>query len=175
MKKNDTANKLILILICAHVCLCLSACGNEGTVEETVEITTPAEETAPADTGKSGDADAKKDADPQETGKSDAKAKSPYEQIYNDYKAEMEEATETYVGELKEKSGSLSKNDLYDETQKRIKALEKIYDEGKDKMVDTMLKSTEDDAKAYKKYFEKLTETYTELTREITATYTDNF
>ena len=42
-------------------------------------------------------------------------------------------------------------------------------------MVDTMLKSTEDDDEAYEKYFAKMTEKFTEYTREITAAYTDQF
>ena len=42
-------------------------------------------------------------------------------------------------------------------------------------MVDTMLKSTEDDDEAYEKYFSKMTEKYTEYTREITSAYTDQF
>ena len=42
-------------------------------------------------------------------------------------------------------------------------------------MVKTMLASTEDDEKAYTKYFDKMTEAYTEYTRDITSAYTDAF
>ena len=72
-------------------------------------------------------------------------------------------------------ASSISKNDLYDETQDRIEKLKKIYDDGKGTMVDAMLASTNDDEDTYKYYFGKLTESYTELSREITSAYTDAF
>ena len=87
----------------------------------------------------------------------------------------MKSATKKYVDELNDKASSLSKSKLYDETQARIDDLKEVYDKGKDKMVKTMLASTEDDEKAYKKYFNKMTEAYTEYTREITSAYTDAF
>ena len=34
---------------------------------------------------------------------------------------------------------------------------------------------TEDDVKEYNKYFKKMTEKYTEYSRELTSVYTDNF
>ena len=169
--------KITAILISVLMCFCVCACGENGPVEETVEITTPAEGAeTPADTGsKSDDSESKDKSDSKKSDDSDEKADSQYEQIYKDCKAEMKEATKKYVGELEDKADSVSKSKLYDETQDRIKALGEIYDKGKDKMVDAMLKSTEDDEKEYKKYFDKMTEEYTELSREITSVYMDEF
>lgn len=181
----DTAKKLTAILISALMCFCVCACGGEDEVEETVEITTPSENSQQgnddgksADEDKGGDSDVTWSPESKDTGKTEKaekKSDSPYKTIFNDYDGKMKDATKKYVDELEDMTGSTSKDDLYDETQDRIKGLEKIYDEGKDKMLDTMLKSTEDDADDYEKYFNKLTESYTEYSREITSVYTDTF
>ena len=113
--------------------------------------------------------------DKEKSDKPDKDAKSPYKKIYKACDKEMKEATAKYVEELNDKAGSISKSELYDETQDRIDALKKIYDKNKETMVDTMLKSTEDDDEAYEKYFAKMTEKFTEYTREITAAYTNQF
>ncbi|MBE6029417.1 MAG: hypothetical protein E7226_04610 [Clostridiales bacterium] len=183
-KANETGNKLFRLLtvffISALICFGVCACGDSANTEETVEITTPSEETtAPADDETQTD-DASKDEDSSEDGEgksedTDKTSGSQYEKIYKDCNAEMKKATDKYVDELKDLSSSLSKNKLYDETQNRIDELKKIYDDGKDKMVKAMLASTEDDDKDYKKNFQKLTEAYTEYTRDITSAYTDAF
>ena len=116
-----------------------------------------------------------KEKDKEKSDKPDKDAKSPYKKIYKDCNKQMKEATAKYVEELNDKADSISKSELYDETQDRIDALKKIYDKNKDLMVDTMLKSTEDDDEAYEKYFAKMTEKFTEYTREITAAYTNQF
>ena len=182
-KMNRTTDNLyralLAFLISALMCFCMCACGGSGNTEETIEITTPSEETtAPADDADASDDTAKDENGAEDSDGSGGTAKSSgsqYEKLYKDYNAQMKEATAKYVDELKEKSSSLSKSDLYDETQDRIDAVKKIYDEGKDKMVDAMLASEEDDARDYKNNFSKLTEAYTEYTREITSTYTDAF
>ena len=178
----DIFSFITAVLICVLMCFCLSACGESSNTEETVEITTPSEEpeTAIYEKETSGDEDKDKDEDSSDDSDSQdsdsgKKADSKYEQIYMDCNAQMKDDTAKYVKELKKKSSSLSKSKLYDETQDRIDELKKVYDDGKDKMVDTMLASTEDDEKAYKKYFNKLTEAYTEYTRDITSAYTDAF
>ncbi|MGX8774390.1 MAG: hypothetical protein ACSW8G_04960 [Bacillota bacterium] len=181
MKNRKKIKKLFglitALLVSALMCFCMSACGDDGNTEETVEITTPSEEAAPLEKGDNAsiasgsDQNASEDKDSKDSGK----AKSEYESIYNDYKARMKEAKGKYEDELKEKSSSLSKSKLYDETQDRIDGLREIYDEGKDKMVEAMLASTNDDAKTYKKYFNKLTDDYTEYTRDITSVYMDAF
>ena len=205
MKRIDTAKKLTAIFISVLMCFCMCACGENGSVEETVEITTPAEDVEPAgDKDKASDEDTDKDEDTgdeasdgietpgsiEDSGDSwntdsededndeemDKKyAKSPYKKIFEDSNAEMEKAKEKYVEELNGMASSISKSELYDETQDRIKKLEKIYDKHKKEMVDTMLKSTEDDVEPYTEYFSRMTEKYTEYTREITAAYTDQF
>ena len=197
-----TAKKLIAILISVLMCFCMCACGGSDAVEETVEITTPAEDAVDAggDKAQDGDEDSDKDdnsdkdedtdkdkvsdedktsddenadnsevkwspqdkeKDKEKSAKPDKDAKSPYKKIYNDCNKEMKDATAKYVEELNEKADSVSKSELYDETQDRIDALKKIYDKNKDLMVDTMLKSTEDDDEAYEKYFAKMTEKFT--------------
>lgn len=177
MTRIDTAKKLTAILIGALMCFCVCACGGEGEVEKTVEITKPVEETQQGnDEGKS--ADVKWSPEEKETAateKADKESDSPYKTIFKDYDSKMKDATKKYVDELEGMTDSKSKDELYDETQDRIKGLEKIYDEGKDKMLETMLKSTEDDADDYEKYFGKLTENYTEYSREITSAYTSVF
>ena len=188
-KSRGTGNKLLIILtallISTLMCFCMCACGDSGNTEETVEITTPSEEaTAPIDneikTGEANqdedDADDSDDSDDEDDSDDSAQAaNSPYAKIYKDCNAAMKKATAEYVDELKEKSSSLSKSKLYNETQARMDDLKRIYDENKDKMVEAMLASTEDDAKDYKKNFKKMTEAYTEYSREITSVYTDAF
>ena len=183
MKKANLtdSNKLkrsTVFLISLLMCFCMCACGGSGNTEETVEITTPSEETtAPVDNEiKTGDTSQDEDGtdDPDNSGNA-GKSSSQYAKIYKDCDAAMKEATAKYVDELKEKSSSISKSKLYDETQARMEDLKKIYDENKDKMVEAMLASTKDDAKDYKKNFKKMTEAYTEYSREITSVYTDAF
>ena len=183
-KMNRTTDNLIRILLALLIgtlmCFCMCACGGASNTEETIEITTPSQEGAePADNQIIiGDKDEDKDAATSEEGSSeeaDISSDSQYAQIYKDCNAKMKEATAKYVDELKDEASSLSKSKLYDETQARIDELKKIYDDGKDKMVEAMLASTEDDVKAYKKNFSRLTESYTEYTREITSAYTDAF
>lgn len=183
MKKANGTDKLFRLLtaflIGAMMCFGMCACGDSANTEETVEITTPSEEAAPADDETQAD-DAAKDEDSSEdeggnSGDTDNSSGSQYEKIYKDCNAEMKKATNKYVDELKDKASSLSKSKLYDETQSRIDELKKVYDGGKDKMVKAMLASTEDDDKDYKKNFQKLTEAYTEYTRDITSAYTDAF
>ena len=180
----NTVKKLIALFISMLMCFCMCACGGEGSVEETVEITEPA--AAPADgedkndDGDKNGAEVKWKPDSQDeakvkAGKPDKKAGSPYKSIYRDCNIAMRDATSKYVGQLKDKASSISKNELYDETQGKIEELKKIYDKHKDIMVDTMLKSTEDDDEDYKKYFAKMTEKYSEYTREITSVYTEQF
>ena len=183
-KANATGNNIIRIitalLISMLMCFCMCACGSDSNTEETIEITTPSEETtAPADDEtKAEDTDQDEDEDGSDSSDSDEEidaSSSQYAKIYKDCNAEMKKATAKYVDELKEKASSVSKSKLYDETQDRIDALKKIYDGSKDKMVDAMLASTEDDAKDYEKYFTKMTEAYTEYSRELTTVYTDAF
>ncbi len=181
-KANKTGNKLYrlltVLLISALMCFGMSACGDSSNTEETVEITTPSEEAAPADDEAQADDAAAEDgtgSDDEKVEDADNSSGSQYEKIYKDCNAEMKKATDKYVDELKDKASSLSKSKLYDETQNRIDELKKVYDGGKDKMVKAMLASTEDDDKDYKKNFQKLTEAYTEYTRDITSAYTDAF
>ena len=185
--KNRSMHNIFRIitafLISVLMCLFMCACGDTSNTEETVEITTPSEETTTADKpdlsigtqdeddGDDEDSDDDEDED-EDSGKY---ADTEYAKIYKDCNKEMKSATEKYVDELNDKASSLSKSKLYDETQARIDDLKEVYDKGKDKMVKTMLASTEDDEKAYKKYFNKMTEAYTEYTREITSAYTDAF
>lgn len=187
MKKSSrTGNNLVRILtallISTLMCFCMSACGNDSNTEETIEITTPTEETtAPKDnelkTGGTAededDSDSSEDVD--EDDDDNISSDSQYAKIYKDCNAEMKKATAKSVDELEDMVSSVSKNKLYDETQDRIDGLKKIYDEGKDKMVKAMLASTEDDVKDYEQYFNKMTEKYSEYTREITSAYTDAF
>lgn len=184
MKNQSRTNSNIFIittavLISVLMCFCMCACGDNANTEETVEITTPTEMTsAPADNhdisaGINNDENGSENAD--DSGSDADKNGSQYKKIYNDCNTQMKADTAKYVSELKEKSSSLSKSKLYDETQARIDELKKVYDDGKDKMVKAMLASTEDDAKEYNKYFTKMTESYTEYTREITSAYTDAF
>lgn len=179
-------NIFIALVLAVAMSGVLSACGDNDSVEETVEITTPSEEAETEqpifeqaaededsdeeEENAEGEDDADDDADEQV----DADA-SQYAKIYKDCDTKMEEATKQYVKSLNSDKFSLSKSKLYDATQDKIKKLEKVYDEGKDQMVKAMLASTEDDGKEYKKYFQKMTEAYTEYSREITSVYTDAF
>ena len=172
------------LFICVLVCFGMSACGDKSNTEETVEITTPVVEAlAPADnheelveTDGDGDEDGSGDEDSDGDSKDSGKySDTEYARIYNDCNAEMKKAKAKYVKELKEMTESTSKSKLYDETQSRVDSLKEIYDDGKDKMVDAMLASTEDDEKAYKKYFKKLTEAYSDYSRDITSAYMDAF
>ena len=182
IRKRTTSNIFTLItalFICVLMCFCMSACGDDSNTEETVEITTPSEETtAPADDeNTSGDEVSDENSSGSSDSKDSASGKigSEYEKIYKDCDAEMKDATDKYVKELKEKASSVSKSTLYDETQDRIDGLKKIYDASKTKMVDAMLESTRDDAKSYKKYFDKMTQAYTDYTRDLTQVYMDAF
>ena len=184
MKKSSrTANNIFLILtamlISALMCFCMCACGDSTNTEETVEITTPSEEAADSADNPIKIGDKSKDKDSSEksddSDDSDKSSSSQYAKIYKACNTEMKEASAKYVDELEEESSSLSKSKLYDETQAKIEDLKKIYDDGKDKMVKTMLASTEDDAKEYEKYFQKMTEAYTEYSRDLTTVYTDAF
>lgn len=143
--------KLYILLLVAVMAVCFCACGE---TEEEVEITT-----APA---------AEQEAQ-------DARDISPYEAIYNEYKAKMKEATAKSVAELKDEAKGLSKDELYDKVKEENDALGKIREEGNQKMTDAVLVSTEDDEETYQKWYDKLTETFTDFSREITAVYTDNF
>ena len=185
-KNNKNVNKMLCLLLAMAVafamCMSLGACGNDAATEETVEITTPAEEAdtqseeAEADESDQTDGDDSEDKDDSDSkDKGDKKSDSQYKTIYKSCDAKMKKATEKYTKELKDKSGSLSKSDLYDETQDKIEALKEIYNDGKDKMIDAMLKSTDDDADEYNKYFNKMTESYTEYSRSLTTVYTDAF
>ena len=175
---NKLTRLLTALLIGTMMCFGMCACGDNANTEETVEITTPSEET----TAAANDETQSDDAATDENGSGDEKSDdadeasgSQYEKIYKDCNAEMKKATGKYVEELEDLSSSLSKSKLYDETQNRIDELKNVYDGGKDKMVKAMLASTEDDDKDYKKNFQKLTEAYTEYTRDITSAYTDAF
>ena len=182
--KNRSTHKLFRIItaffISALMCLFMCACGDSSNTEETVEITTPSEEATTAEKpdlpigtqDEESDDDEDSDDEDEDSGKY---ADTEYAKIYKDCNKEMKTATKKYVDELNDKASSLSKSKLYDETQARIDDLKEIYDKGKDKMVKTMLASTEDDEKAYTKYFDKMTEAYTEYTRDITSAYTDAF
>lgn len=175
---NNTIRIITALLISMLMCFCMCACGSDSNTEETIEITTPSEETtAPADDETKAE-DTEQDEDDSDSSDSDEEidaSSSQYAKIYKDCNAEMKQATAKYVDELKDKASSVSKNKLYDETQDRIDALKKVYNGSKDKMVDAMLASTEDDAKEYEKYFNKMTEAYTEYSRELTKVYTDAF
>lgn len=169
------------MVMCALACLCMCACGGEGSTEDTVDITSPTEVTAAPADNRDIAKDAKSESSSEEGDGTESDvnagrdASSEYAKIYNDCNTKMKKATSKYVGELNEQASSISKNDLYDETQDRIEKLKKIYDDGKGQMVDAMLASTKDDELTYKYYFGKLTESYTELSREITSAYTDAF
>ena len=168
---------LAAMTVALAMCGFLCACGDDSNTEETVEITTPSEENDATTTEKDTSG---KDA-PKGKNKSDTSAKaddqddSQYETIYKECNAAMTEAADKYVDELEKKSGEVTKSKLYDETQDRIEKLKEIYDDSKQKMIDAMLASTEDDVKEYNKYFKKMTEKYTEYSRELTSVYTDNF
>ena len=142
----------------------------EAETEQPIYEQAATEEDSDEDSDEGSDEDTDEDNDEQDDNDS-----SQYAKIYNDYDAKMKEATNQYVKSLNSDKFSLSKSKLYDATQDKIKKLEKVYDEGKDKMVEAMLASTEDDGKEYKKYFNKMTEAYTEYSREITSVYTDAF
>ena len=175
---NNTIRIITALLISMLMCFCMCACGSDSNTEETIEITTPSEETtAPANNEIKfeGTEQNEDDSDSSESDEEIDTSSSQYAKIYKDCNAEMKKATAKYVDELKDKVSSVSKSKLYDETQDRIDALKKIYNESKDKMVDAMLASTEDDAKEYEKYFTKMTEAYTEYSRELTKVYTDAF
>ncbi len=175
---NNTIRIITALLISILMCFCMCACGSDSNTEETIEITTPSEETtAPANNEIKfeGTEQNEDDSDSSESDEEIDTSSSQYAKIYKDCNAEMKKATAKYVDELKDKVSSVSKSKLYDETQDRIDALKKIYNESKDKMVDAMLASTEDDAKEYEKYFTKMTEAYTEYSRELTKVYTDAF
>ncbi|MDO4176015.1 MAG: hypothetical protein Q4D99_00870 [Bacillota bacterium] len=73
---------------------------------------------------------------------------SVYHQIYNDYAAKMDELEKSDNGKMDD--------------------LDKIFEEGKEKMKDAMLESTEDDENTYEKWFAKLSEKYSEVARELT-------
>jgi hypothetical protein len=193
-KKSINTKRIINIFIAVVLAVAmrgfLGACGDKDSVEETVEITTPSEEAETEEliyeqAATEGDDDAEgeeteddentdedndEDADEQD----DANT-SQYAKIYKACDAKMKDATKQYVKSLNSDKFSLSKSKLYDATQDKIKELEKVYDDGKDKMVEAMLASTEDDGKEYKKYFKKMTEAYSEYSREITSVYTDAF
>ena len=112
----------------AAMCFCFCACGNsEGSTEETVEITTVAE-------------DQQQDDEEENI--------SVYHQIYDDYAAKMDEVDKSGKG--------------------KIETLDKIFEEGKSKMKDAMLESTDDDQSIYEKWFAKLSEKYAEVARNIT-------
>jgi len=187
MKKNSINTKQIVNIFIALILAVamggfLSACDNKDSVEETVEITTPSEEAETeqpiyeqAATDEDNDEEGEEAKDKEDSDEQDNNDSSQYAKIYKDCDAEMKKATDQHVKTLSSEKFSLSKSELYDETQDRIKKLEKIYDDGKDKMVEAMLASTEDDGKEYKKYFKKMTEAYTEYSREITSVYTDAF
>lgn len=176
---NNTIRIITALLISMLMCFCMCACGSDSNTEETIEITTPSEETtAPADDDtKAEDTEQDEDEDDSDSDEDEDidASSSQYAKIYKDCNGEMKKATAKYVDELKEKVSSVSKSKLYDETQDRIDALKKVYDGSKDKMVDAMLASTEDDVKEYEKYFNKMTEAYTEYSRELTKVYTDAF
>ena len=143
--------KLFAMVLVAVMSVCFCACGE---TEKEVEITT---------------------APPEQQEAQDAKDISSYEAVYNEYKSKMREATDKYVEELKGESKGLSKDELYDKVKEKNDALGKIREEGNQKMTDAMLASTEDDQKTYEKWYNKLTEVFTDYSREITAVYTDNF
>ena len=200
-QKSINTKRIINIFIALVLAVAMSgflgACGNDDSVEETVEITTPSEEAeteqpiyeqAAEDEDSDEDSDDDEDSDEDEDADEDSDEdtdedndeqddndSSQYAKIYKDCDAKMEEATKKYVKSLNSDKFSLSKSKLYDATQDKIKSLEKIYDNGKDKMVEAMLASTEDDGKEYKKYFKKMTEAYSDYSREITSVYTDAF
>ncbi len=192
-KKSINTKRIINIFIAVVLAVAMSgflgACGDKDSVEETVEITTPSEEAETeepiyeqAATEGEDDAEGEEAEDDEDTEDTDEDADeqddadtSPYAKIYKDCDAKMKEATKQYVKSLNSDKFSLSKSKLYDATQDKIKKLEKVYDDGKDKMVEAMLASTEDDGKEYKKYFKKMTEAYSEYSREITSVYTDAF
>lgn len=177
---NNTIRILTALLISTLMCSCMCACGSNSNTEETIEITTPSEETtAPADDEDKDTDEDEEDADSFDSDEDEDEdidaSSSQYAKIYKDCNTEMKKATAKYTEELEGKVSSVSKSKLYDETQDRIDALKKIYDGSKDKMVDAMLASTEDDAEEYEKYFTKMTEAYTEYSRELTTVYTDAF
>ena len=182
--KHNILRITMPLFICVLMCFGMSACGDNSNTEETVEITTPVVEApAPADNHEElvdaeddGDEDGSDDEDSDEDSEDSGKySDTEYAQIYKDCNAEMKKTKSESVDELKEMTGTVSKSKLYDETQSRIDKLREIYDDGKSKMVDAMLASTEDDEKAYKKYFKKMTEAYSDYTRDITSAYMDAF
>ena len=178
-KANMTANNKLkivtAILISMLMCFCMCACGESGNTEETVEITTPAEDTTSLLDKETGSGDTAKDENSEDSSDDADKSSSPYAKIYKDCNTKMKEAAAKYTEELEGMVSDVSKSKLYDETQSRIEELKKIYDDSKDKMVKAMLDSTDDDAKDYEKYFNKMTEAYTEYSRDLTKVYTDAF
>lgn len=130
---------------------CLCACGE---TEEQVEITATAAEA--------------------ETSEEEENI-SIYEAIYDEYKDKMKEATDKYVDELRDAAKGLSKDELYDKVKEKNDALGKIREEGNQKMTDAMLASTEDDQETYEKWFNRMTETFSDFSRDITGVYTDLF
>lgn len=144
--------KLFALIMAACMTMCCCACGE---TEEEVEITTVPEAT--------------------EENADEAEDISIYQEIYKEYDAKIKEAAAGYVKELKEEAKDLSKDELYDKVKEKADALGKIREEGEKKMSDAMLASTEDDQETYEKWYSKLTEAFTDYSREVTAVYTDNF
>lgn len=172
MRKSSLTIITALILTAA-MAVCFCGCGSEGSTEETVEITEASQEATEA-----AEEEEATEAPPAETpdGEPIEYTEPDYEKIYEDYKAKMSAAKDGYVKELEDQSDSIgSKDKFYDLTQDKVKALEKIYKEGTGKMVDAVLASNADDQKTYEKWYAKLTQKYTDYTREITEVYMDSF
>lgn len=150
MKKLAKPILILLMLSLGITGLC--ACGNAGSDEETVEITTV-----------------------EETEKNQEKDVSVYEQLYDEYSQKLESAAEEYLKDLKQKAEKLGKDDLYDETVGSQDKLKDIYEEGVDAMTDATLESTEDDTDTYEKYLKKLETKYSDLSRDLTQPYQDRF
>lgn len=150
-----TKRSVLAAVVIATMSFCLCACGNdEGSTEETVEITTVAE-------------DQQQEEDENQV--------SAYHKIYDEYAEKMESAAKGYKDDINAKADSLSKDDLYDLVKNKIDDLGKIREEGANKMTDAMLASTEDDQDTYEKWYSKLSDKFAELQRELSEIYTSKF
>lgn len=152
---ENMKKRLLAILMAAAMCICFCACGGgQGSTEETVEITTVA-------------------ADQEED--DDANDISVYHEIYDEYAEKLESEAEQSKKDLEAKADDLSKDALYDLVKEKTDDLDKIREEGAGKMTDAMLDSTDDDQDYYETWYTKLTEKYSDLSRDLTGVYTDRF
>lgn len=172
--KNRKIKSLTAGIIIMTMCIAFAGCAQNGGKQTESTTATTAATAAQKETQKA--ATEKTTAAEEARSSENSTAKADYKAIYKDYDAKMKTATAEYVEALKkEASGTSDKNDFYDKTQSKLEDLKKIKEEGAKAMIDAMLKSTEDDADSYEKWFAELSSAYSDYSREITSVYTDSF